>query len=90
MNSKLGDKRKRSEESKKSHKIRKDDKTYGASGLTDDDYNLIVDQMVELANETHQKIDERNTDLVRGITYLLQTLYVLVKEFRAMVSRDPF
>ena len=36
----------------------KADKISRDGGLTNDEYNLIVDQMVEVTNETRQKIDE--------------------------------
>ena len=68
---KLGDKCKIFEESKKSRKKQKADKIARARGLTNEDYNHIVDQMEEVTNATCKRIDERNTDLVGGITNLL-------------------
>ena len=79
MDTKLGDKCKISKESKKSQKKRKDDKTCGTVGLTNDDYNLIYNQMEEVSNETCQNIDERNNELVEGLTKLQQDLCVVVK-----------
>ena len=70
---------KKYEKSKKSHKKRKADKTYGVGFLTNDDCNLITDRMEELANETCNKIDDHNNNLVRDIMDLLQSLCVLVK-----------
>ena len=52
-------------------KKRKADKTSGIVGLTNDDYNLIYDQMEEVPTETCKKIDERNIDLVEGIKDIL-------------------
>ena len=75
----MGDKRKIFEELKRSHKKRKDDKIIVTVGLTNDDYNLITDWMEEVSNETYKKIDERNIELVRSITYLMQTMHVTVK-----------
>ena len=57
-NLELGGKRKSSKESTKSCMKWKADKISRDGGLTNDEYNLIVDQMVEVTNETRQKIDE--------------------------------
>ena len=46
--------------------------------------------MEEVSNDNYKKMDERNTDLVGGITDLLQILYVAVKEVRVAVMREPF
>ena len=90
MDLELGEKRKSFEESKKSHKKWKADKTSRGGGLTDNHYNLIFYRMTEVVNETHTKIDDRNRDLVGGITYLLQTLCFTIKEFIPVVSGHPF
>ena len=55
----------------KSCKKQKDDKTSGVGGLTNDGYNIIIDRMEEVTNETYKKIDECNTDLVKDIMKLL-------------------
>ena len=86
MDLELRNKHKRSEESKQSCKKWKVDKTSGASVLTDDDYNLIVDRMDEVSNVIFKKIDDFNTDLVWGIVDLVQDLCVAVKEVRVVVA----
>ena len=53
-NMELSDKHKRSKESKRSHKKRKVDNTYGTVVLTKDDYNPISDRMEEVSNETNK------------------------------------
>ena len=60
-------------------------KTSRVGGLIDDDYNLVAYQMEEYSNETCKKIDDCNTNLVGGITDLLKTLCVVVKEVSAVV-----
>ena len=86
----LVDKHKISKETKRIHKKRKVDRTAGAGGLTNDDYNLIADRMEEVSNETCKRIDERNADLVGGIMELLQTLCVVVKEVRVVLEWELF
>ena len=79
MDTEKGEKQKRSEESKKIHKKQKINKTSRAGGLTNDDCNLIIDRIEEVSNESCKHIDGHNTDLVRGIINLLQTLCVMIK-----------
>ena len=57
----LGDKRKQFEKYEKSCKKRKVDKTNGTYGLTNDDYNLILDRMEEVAIQICKNVDERHT-----------------------------
>ena len=55
-------------------------------GLTYNDYNLLVDRMDKVGDETCQNIDNRHSDLFEGVTNLLQTLYKFMKEVRVTVS----
>ena len=45
--------------------------------------------MEEAADETFQRINTQNRDLVGGITDLIQTICVTVKELRIEISQDP-
>ena len=56
-------------------------------GITDEDYNLLVDRMVEVAKETHQKIDNQHTQLFGEVFDLLQILCKSMKEVRFMISK---
>ena len=55
----LGDKIKRSKKYKKSHKKINSDRKYGIIGIKNDDYNLILDQIEKVENESCKNIDER-------------------------------
>ena len=64
------------ENGRKKQKVIKDSNPIG---LTDEDYNLLVDRMVEVVDETHQNINSRHTDIFDAVTELLQTLCYDVK-----------
>ena len=63
----------------KGHKKRKGDKSTGTVVLTNDDYTLLIDALVEVAYESYKKIDECKKKLTSSITDLLQTLCNVVK-----------
>ena len=80
------EKRKDTKESKKSRKKENADRN-PPIGLTDDDYNLLADKMVEVIYETRQRIYTQNADLIGVVTDLLQTLCVAIKDLRMAVSQ---
>ena len=55
-------------------------------GITDDDYNLLVDRMDEITDKTRHKFDERNTQFFKEVMNLLQVFCKDVKDVRVMVS----
>ena len=75
----LENKRKNSEKYEKIHKKSKVDQSSSVIGLTDDDYNLISDNMEEVANESCINMDARHKKLVSSIIDLLQILCIAVK-----------
>ena len=58
--------------------------------ITNDDHNLIYDQIEEVANESCNKMDERHIELVSNITDLLQMLCIVVKEVRITFDQIPY
>ena len=85
----VGLKRKATKLDKKGRKKHKFVKDSTPIRLTNDDYNLLADRMVEVDDETRKKIDSRHIELFEGITDLLQTLCKVVKEVRVVVSTRP-
>ena len=59
----VGKKRKATEITKKGRKKQKVVRDSTLVGLTNDDYNLLVDIMDEVANETHQRIDSQHINI---------------------------
>ena len=51
-------------------------------GQTGDDYNLQMDRMAEVTDETRQNIDRHHTQLFEGVTNLIETLCTVVKQVR--------
>ena len=90
MDPELGDKRKCLENIETSRKKRKIDGSFGIVGLTNDDYNMVLDGMEEVANQSCWKIDEFHTESVSNVTNLLQVLCTIVKEVRVAVDQEPY
>ena len=57
------------------------------AGLIGEDYNLLVDRMAGVIEETCQKIDNWHTELFGGVIDLLQTLCKAMKDVRVMVNK---
>ena len=55
-------------------------------GIINNDYNLLANRMVNLANETRQHIDKWHTEIFEGVTDLLQSICKDVKEVRVVFS----
>ena len=55
-------------------------------GIINNDYNLLANRMVKLANETRQHIDKRHTEIFEGVTDLLQSIFKDVKEVGVVFS----
>ena len=63
----MGYKRKKTENSMIGHKKRKDKKSTGTVGLTNNDYTLLMEPMGEIASQILKKMDECQTELIGNI-----------------------
>ena len=67
----LGNNRKNSENTKMSHKNRKVNISYGIIGIINDDYNMLLDRMEEVVNQSCRNINEFPTKLESNVIDLL-------------------
>ena len=58
--------------------------------MTNNDYTLLKETMVEVSNESCRKMDGRQIELTSSITNLVQTLCKVVKEVLVEVKQTPY
>ena len=73
-----------------SHKNRKVNISYGIIGIINDDYNMLLDRMEEVVNQSCRNINEFPTKLESNVIDLLQVICTALKEVRVAVDQEPY